>query len=138
MVGFENQHNDQNVSDSFDRDFGPSHHLSHYGGHELVNYDHSHHLVTTGDSYNHGNDIFHYQDPLKYSSQHQFKALQLDLGDTHFVQPHEVKSYVRSDGTFVKGYYRDGDGNTSIDHTLSQGGGYFSSNPDVNPFNNLK
>lgn len=28
-----------------------------------------------------------------------------------FVNPHEVSSYTRKDGTFVRGYWRDGDGN---------------------------
>ena len=139
MIGFDQQQHVQTVSDSFDQDFGHSHDLTHsFGSHDLAHYDHSHHLVTTGDSFNHGNDIFHYQDPLKYSAQHQFQPLQLDIGHTHFVQPHEVNHYIRKDGTQVEGYYRDGDGNTNINHPLSQGGGYYSSNPDGNPFNNLK
>lgn len=133
-------HHIQNTSDSFDHDFGTSHDVvHHHGSHQLIQADHVSHSLT-GSSYEHGNDIFHYQDPLKYSSQHQFHALQLDMdmGNTHFVQPHQVNSYVRSDGSVVKEYYRDGDGNTAIDHTLSQGGGYTSTNPDGNPFNNLK
>ena len=32
----------------------------------------------------------------------------------HYVKPHNVTSYARKDGTFVHGYYRDGDGDTSI------------------------
>jgi hypothetical protein len=46
-----------------------------------------------------------------------------------FVDPHEVSDYVRSDGTEVEGYWRDGDGNTNIDRTIEQGGGYFRHNP---------
>lgn len=46
-------------------------------------------------------------------------------GSLHYVRPHQVSSYVRKDGTFVKGYYRDGDGNTRIDRLF----GYFAHNP---------
>lgn len=42
-----------------------------------------------------------------------------------FVSPHEVDSYTRADGTVVEGYWRDGDGNTSINLTEEEGGGYF-------------
>ncbi len=31
------------------------------------------------------------------------------------VEPHSVEGYTRSDGTEVRGYFRDGDGNTSDD-----------------------
>ncbi|MFH5186282.1 hypothetical protein ACHHV8_28660 [Paenibacillus sp. TAB 01] len=40
-------------------------------------------------------------------------------------------------GTFVEGYWRDGDGDTSHDRTLEEGGGYEQSNPDGDPANNL-
>ena len=43
----------------------------------------------------------------------------------HYVHPHQVSSYRRSDGTFVRGYWRDGDGNTNIDRST----GYWSHNP---------
>lgn len=59
-----------------------------------------------------------------------------DVG-THFVEPHWVESYYRDDGTYVEGYWRDGDGNPSTNLTANQGGGYVRSNPDGNPFNNL-
>lgn len=49
--------------------------------------------------------------------------------EQHFVNPHEVSSYVRSDGTYVEGYIRDGDGDTSINRTVEQGGGYLQGNP---------
>ncbi|MBO1515195.1 hypothetical protein [Metabacillus bambusae] len=42
-----------------------------------------------------------------------------------WVDPHEVSGYVRSDGTQVAGYTRDGDGDTSVDRSLEEGGGYF-------------
>lgn len=42
-----------------------------------------------------------------------------------FVNPHEVDSYTRADGTVVDGYWRDGDGDTSVDLTKEEGGGYF-------------
>ena len=44
---------------------------------------------------------------------------------THYVSPHWVNAYVRSDGTVVRGYWRDGDGNTFVD----RGFGYFAKNP---------
>jgi hypothetical protein len=37
----------------------------------------------------------------------------------------------------VEGYWRDGDGNTTVDRSVEQGGGYERSNPDGNPTNNL-
>mgnify|MGYP003414165270 CR=1 FL=1 len=46
----------------------------------------------------------------------------------HFVQSHFVDGYVRSDGTPVNGYYRDGEFGT----------GYVRSNPDGIKENNLK
>lgn len=47
----------------------------------------------------------------------------------HYVHPHRVSSYTRSDGTFVKGYWRDGDGNTLVNRSF----GYFSRNPGAAP-----
>lgn len=55
----------------------------------------------------------------------------------HFVNPHYVEGYTREDGTYVEGYWRDGDGNTDIDLDVHHGGGYQQTNPDDNPFNNL-
>lgn len=43
----------------------------------------------------------------------------------HYVSPHMVRDYQRRDGTFVAGYWRDGDGNTDI----NRGYGYFRRNP---------
>jgi len=57
--------------------------------------------------------------------------------NTHFVHPHEVSEYVKSDGTVVEGYWRDGDGNTNIDLDNSEGGGYLQGNPDGIESNNL-
>lgn len=47
----------------------------------------------------------------------------------HYVHPHAVSSYRRKDGTFVKGYWRDGDGNTKIKRAT----GYFARNPNALP-----
>ena len=52
------------------------------------------------------------------------------LTPAHYVHPYNVSSYRRSDGTFVKGYYRDGDGNTKVDRKF----GYFAKNPNAIPF----
>lgn len=43
----------------------------------------------------------------------------------HYVHPHWVSSYTRKDGTFVQGFWRDGDGDTSKDRSF----GYFARNP---------
>ena len=45
----------------------------------------------------------------------------------HYVNPHTVRSYRRKDGTFVAGYWRDGDGNTSINRAT----GYYARNPNA-------
>lgn len=51
------------------------------------------------------------------------------IEDVHHVDPHSVNGYIRADGTYVSGYWRDGDGNTAINLTEGQGGGYMRSNP---------
>lgn len=50
--------------------------------------------------------------------------------NSHGVAPHYVEGYYRADGTYVEGYWRDGDGDTSVNHTAEQGGGWNQSNPD--------
>lgn len=136
---------DQNllpISDSFDQDFGQSKDLVPYEQHDLsLMQDVS--TLTFHDGgyaggYDGSADFMDYQDPLKYAYKHQFQPLVIDLGNTHFVKPHYVDGYFRSDGTYVEGYYRDGDGNPAIDRPAELGGGYIRSNPDGNPFNNLK
>lgn len=64
-------------------------------------------------------------------------TLQSEQPGEHFVHPHYVHDYVRSDGTHVDGYWRDGDGNTDHDLSVDQGGGYVQTNPDHDPFNNF-
>ncbi|WP_156291261.1 DUF3892 domain-containing protein [Oceanobacillus salinisoli] len=91
--------------------------------------------VITGNSFN--QDILDYQDPLKHAHKYQFEPLEMNLFNTHFVEPHYVEGYMRKDGTYVEGYYRDGDGNPLTNLTKEQGGGYARTNPDGNPFNNL-
>lgn len=51
------------------------------------------------------------------------------LTPVHYVHPHYVSAYTRSDGTSVAGYWRDGDGNTSIDRSF----GYYARNPNAIP-----
>lgn len=41
----------------------------------------------------------------------------------HYVHPHWVSSYTKSDGTFIQGFWRDGD--TSVNRLF----GYFARNP---------
>ncbi|USK86181.1 hypothetical protein [Peribacillus asahii] len=56
---------------------------------------------------------------------------------THFVNPHQVDGYSRQDGTYVEGYWRDGDGNTDHDSSVEDGGGYLQTNPDGDITNNF-
>ncbi|RDU37077.1 hypothetical protein DRW41_10350 [Neobacillus piezotolerans] len=133
------------LSNSFDHDFGQqnelttNNHHDHGGHHDHLGHhnDHlGHHSHINGNNFSdHG--FLDYQDPLKHAYKHQFQPLNLDLGNIHFVKPHHVDGYFRSDGTYVEGYYRDGDGNTAINRPLEAGGGYLRSDPDGNPFNNL-
>ena len=58
--------------------------------------------------------------------------------NTHSVDPHYVNDYIRADGTHVEGYWRDGDGDTSINLDKAHGGGYLQGNPDGILSNNLK
>ena len=51
------------------------------------------------------------------------------LTPSHYVNPHVVRPYRRKDGTFVAGYWRDGDGNTAINRDT----GYFARNPNAIP-----
>lgn len=54
------------------------------------------------------------------------------IRDRHYVSGHVQNN------KFVEGYWRDGDGDTSIDLNKNQGGGYLRSNPDGLRANNLK
>ncbi|WP_169908319.1 DUF3892 domain-containing protein [Metabacillus halosaccharovorans] len=56
---------------------------------------------------------------------------------THHVKPHWVEGHWR-DGVWIDGYWRDGDGNTAVNLTEADGGGYLRSDADGNPNNNLK
>lgn len=91
----------------------------------------------THSMYDFSNEFLNYQDPLKHAYKHEFQPFNLDIDLTHQVKSHFVEGYFRNDGTYVEGYYRDGDGNTAINHSVEQGGGYLRSNPDENPLNNL-
>ncbi|WP_246188130.1 hypothetical protein [Paenibacillus tengchongensis] len=57
--------------------------------------------------------------------------------EQHFVHPHFVEPYYREDGTYVEGYWRDGDGDTDIDLSMEDGGGYMRTNPDDDILNNI-
>lgn len=43
----------------------------------------------------------------------------------HYVSPHNVRPYMRKDGTYVSGFWRDGDGNTDINRST----GYYVNIP---------
>ncbi|MBM7661652.1 hypothetical protein JOC85_002455 [Bacillus mesophilus] len=60
-----------------------------------------------------------------------------DQPGVNHVKPHWVDSHWR-DGQYIEGYWRDGDGNTAVNVTEEQGGGYLRSNPDGSLHNNLK
>ena len=128
MENWDNISSGVDTSDAFDIDHGSSSDIvtSEFTPENLNTFHHTN-----------GQDIFNFNDPLKYINQFVFEPLNLDMGNTHIVQPHFVDPYIRQDGTLVDGYYRDGDGNTEINRTVEQGGGYNRSNPDGNPLNNL-
>lgn len=44
------------------------------------------------------------------------------------VEPHHVEGYIRADGAVVDDYWRDGDGNTHVDLTSKDGGGFLRNN----------
>lgn len=132
MDNWTNDLSGSDTSNAFDNDFAGT-------GGELVTADYTPAEYTAASfSHTQGQEIFHFSDPLKHVNQFEFEPLNIDLDNTHFVQPHYVDPYIRADGTLVDGYYRDGDGNPNINTPLNQGGGYIRSNPDGNPFNNLK
>lgn len=54
-------------------------------------------------------------------------------GELHHVDAHYVTGYVSDNGTVVEGYWRDGDGDTSV----NQNDGYIRTNPDDSKWNNL-
>lgn len=54
-------------------------------------------------------------------------------GELHHVDAHYVTGYVNDNGTVVEGYWRDGDGDTSV----NQNDGYIRTNPDDSMWNNL-
>ncbi|MBB6177317.1 hypothetical protein HNQ82_002150 [Anoxybacillus tengchongensis] len=122
-----------NVSDLFDQDYGRDFQFPLPDGHVTPSID-----LNTFSSFDHFNHIFDHHDPLKYVYKFKFKPFHLNVDNLHFVKPHYVDSYVRKDGTVVQGYWRDGDGDTSINRMTEQGGGYLRSNPDHTTLNNLK
>ncbi|EJQ39260.1 hypothetical protein IEE_04932 [Bacillus cereus BAG5X1-1] len=129
MNDFSHNH-DLNISDAFDKQFSHSNDVID-GTHSV-----SSHQIDTGSFSVHDNpasdsiDIFQYADPLQHVNQFQIQPL-------HFVKPHHVDGYMRQDGTYVEGYWRDGDGNAQVDRTVEMGGGYVRSNPDSVISNNL-
>ena len=48
--------------------------------------------------------------------------------DMHYVKPHHVNAYDKADGTHVNALWRDGDGDTTVNLSEDQGGGYMSHN----------
>lgn len=98
---------------------------------EVVSTDNQSHSDVLPASMPMGNqEVFAYKDPLRYAHLFDFTPLHLNVEDVHLVKPHYVAPYIREDGTLVEGYYRDGDGDTSIDRPFGMGGGYVRSNPE--------
>ena len=126
-------HDSSSVPDSFDKDYSASF-SDHNYHHNVSIFHHSHgdgalHPVSNVHDFGidptaNAHNIFQYDDPLKHAHEMNYKPLQLQTDHFHFVDPHHVNGYFRQDGTYVKGYFRDGDGNTSVDRSLEQGGGY--------------
>ncbi|PAB60214.1 hypothetical protein [Anaeromicrobium sediminis] len=63
-------------------------------------------------------------------------AEDMDTSEIHHVKPHYVQGHMRN-GHYIEGHWRDGDGNTNINLTEENGGGYIRTNPDGNSYNNL-
>lgn len=57
--------------------------------------------------------------------------------NTHHVDPHYVSEYTTASGNHVDGYWRDGDGDTSMNLSKEDGGGYMQTNPDEIITNNF-
>lgn len=57
--------------------------------------------------------------------------------DVHHVDPHYVNGYTTAEDTQVNGYWRDGDGDTSVNVSKEDGGGYMQTNPDGTVLNNF-
>lgn len=118
---FNNYHHD--VAQAFDQDHTSSAHSTVYHPDATAFHPHHSNLFTH-------HDVYQFDDPLKHVQSYNFKPLMLQMDNIHFVHPHDVQGYVKKDGTVVNGYYRDGDGDTSVNRNVSQGGGYYQSNPD--------
>lgn len=58
---------------------------------------------------------------LKHDPLAHIQHLNLEPVKLTYVEPHWVDGYLRSDGTYVQGYFRDGDGNTNV----FDGDGYY-------------
>ena len=62
------------------------------------------------------NDCLATHDPLAHVQHLTIEPMKLT-----YVEPHWVNGYFRADGTYVQGYFRDGDGNTNV----FDGDGYY-------------
>ncbi|WP_313122456.1 hypothetical protein [Exiguobacterium sp.] len=104
----------------FLHDFDSSTHYDHNNQHHSANdYVQTHIESHTNHGTLHFNDIVNHSNPLSVA--HEYKVPSLDLSQ-HYVKPHWVNGYFTSEGTYVKGYFRDGDGDTS----RFDGDGYWS------------
>jgi hypothetical protein len=65
-------------------------------------------------------------DPTSITVDHA-DTTSIENPNTHDVTPHYVEGYYNKYGTYVEGYFRDGDGDTSVDNP---NGGYEQHNPD--------
>lgn len=94
-----------------------------------------HHIVDTGhitdaSHLSHVSDIHQITEAPNVSDTHLLSdsVHNINSNDVHYVQPHYVNAYDKADGTHVNGYWRDGDGNTAVNLSANQGGGYMSHN----------
>lgn len=115
--------NHDSVSDAFDNDY---HQSNHYEGNLFKQPIHVSEAYTAQHPIDGRTIYLEYQDPLKHVNRLQFQPVNLQMDNYHFVKPHQVSGYNRADGTYVEGYYRDGDGDTSVNRTVEMGGGYVS------------
>jgi hypothetical protein len=90
-------------------------------GHDTDYQPHDYNLFPDGHWITGNESVLQHPDPLSVSIKFTMAPLKL-----HMVKPHVVNGYTREDGTVVKLYIRDGNGD-----------GYLRSNPDGIESNNL-
>lgn len=72
-----------------------------------------------------GMRINNYNNAMNANTNNNNNNVNNDNNGQTFVDPHHVDGYTKADGTYVRDYWRDGNGDSNIDLTKEQGGGYY-------------